>query len=104
MRNLIFVLALAATPALAGSYSASDAAHVTDSKDPDVLNYVVCLANNSDNPGRPSFNALQIAKVSCRGFAAKIKAGGWDAQDIEDSIAECGLLPDGDPNDDMGCE
>lgn len=104
MRNLIFVLALAASPAFAGGYSIKDAAHVTPSKAPDVLNYVVCLANNSDDPGRPSFNALQIAKVACRGFAAKIKDGDWSAEDVEASIAECGLVPDGDPNDDMGCE
>lgn len=106
MRKLIFVLALAASPALAGSYSAADAAHVTDSKDPDVLNYVVCLANASDATGRPPYEALKDAEVSCQKLATRIVAKGDEptAGDIVDSIAECGFRPDGDPNDDMGCD
>lgn len=98
MRNLILILALIATPAFANGYSAADAAYVTDSKDPNVLNYVVCLANNSNND--PS--KLKVAFVSCRGFAAHID--GDVAADIRDGVVECGFRPDGDPNDDMGCD
>lgn len=106
MRNLILVLAFIATPAFASGYSAADAAHVTDSKDPDVLNYVVCLANASDATGRPPYEALKDAEVSCQKLAARIVAKSDEptAGDIVDSIAECGFRPDGDPNDDMGCE
>lgn len=100
MRNLFLVLAFIATPAFASGYSAADAAYVTDSKDPNVLNYVVCLAKNSDND--PS--KLKLAFVICRGFAAKIKTDGWSAEDIQSAVMECGFRPDNDPNDDMGCE
>ena len=101
MKTLIALLLLTVA-ASANGYSAADAAYVTDSKDPDVLNYVVCLATNSDNDPRK----LKVAFVSCRGFAAKIadRTDGWSAEEIQYAVMECGFRPDGDPNDDMGCE
>lgn len=95
MRKLIFVLAIAASPALANGYSAADAAYVTSSKDPAVLDYVVCLATKADGP-----DTLKAAQAACRNLAAKI---GAEADDIVLNIMECGFRP-GDASPDMGCE
>lgn len=95
MRKLFFVLAFVASPALAGGYSAADAAYVTTSKDPDVLNYVVCLATKADSP-----ETLDAAKAACQKLAEKI---GAEADDIVLNVMECGFKP-GDASPDMGCD
>lgn len=90
MKTLIALL-LMATPASAG-YSAADAAYVTDSKDPAVLNYVVCLATKDAS--------LEAAQAACQTLAAKI---GTEAEDIMLNIMECGFRP-GEASPDMGCD
>lgn len=94
MRQFIFaiLLALAVLPANAGGYSAADAAYVTSSRDPDVLNYVVCLATKN--------TALERAEAACQALAAKIGAA---ADDVVLNVMECGFRH-GDASPDMGCE
>jgi hypothetical protein len=77
------------------SYSAADAAYVTDSRDPDVLNYVVCLATKAHDSSE-----LDAAFVACKGLADKI---GPIAEDINIDVMECGFRS-GDASPDMDCE
>lgn len=96
-------------PDLSGAradYSAIDAAYVTGSKDPDVLNYVVCLAGQVDSTPRgiPLPVALQDARAACEQYATRLagKAGEPSPDDLFLSIQECGFRP-GDASPDAGC-
>ena len=102
--SVAFLAALSAFPAHA--YSTRDARHVTASRDPAVLAYVVCLEAGVRKSGKDSIpDALATAERSCRPAARKLprSASEPNAEDIRMMILECGFKP-GDGSPDMGCQ
>jgi hypothetical protein len=106
MRKVAFIAIsiIMAFPALA--YDRREAAYVTSSQNPQVLDYVVCLERAVGNaPRKLSIpQALDRAEGSCKTAASRLPKGAREpsAQDIRMNILECGFRA-GDASPDMGC-
>ena len=92
-----------ATPATA--YSTKDAGYVTNSRDPAVLDYIVCLEAGVRQAGRISIDvAIRRAEKKCERQAKLLSDTQKDpnAEDIRMMILACGFRA-GDGSPDMGC-
>ena len=89
-----------------GHYSARDAAYVTTSRNPDVVQYVLCLAEAvGATPRNVSIaDALADAEKSCLPLAQRLRnlQGEPNAEDIRQSILHCGFRR-GDASPDADC-
>lgn len=87
-------------------YGPRDARYVTSSRNPDVIDYVICLENQvSSQPRRiDTDRALENAIVKCRNeeYRAKNSGGRTDIPEIQQMIRDCGFRP-GDASPGMGC-
>jgi hypothetical protein len=91
-------------PALA--YSEKDASFVTNSKNLEVLKYIICLERGmkglADNANIE--NSLSVAAKRCSAQASKIPENSEtpNAEDIKSMILECGFRKE-DSSPDAGC-
>ncbi|AVC49098.1 hypothetical protein RLV_3936 [Rhizobium leguminosarum bv. viciae] len=103
--GLVAILVPAADFALA--YDRKDAAYVTSSKNPEVLDYVVCLEKvvNSTPKSMSLPASLDEAEKQCNSQARKLPKAALEpnADDIRSMLSECGFRV-GDASPDMGCE
>lgn len=91
----------------AANYGIADAAYVTNSRNLDVLDYVICLegAVNRLPEAMPLAEALRTATAACRDLARKLPDSPDEptAQDLVDTIRECGFFPEqASPDADCG--
>lgn len=88
------------------SYGANDAQHVTSSRDPTVLQYVICLEGEVSATARSVrlADALAGAAKRCETWARQLPRSGSEpnANEIQQSILECGFRP-GDASPDADC-
>jgi hypothetical protein len=82
------------------AYSLRDAEYVSNTKDIDVLRYIVCLESVSAGQTRAInvMDALDKANMICRNNAVTLMV----AEDIKESILHCGFRQ-GDASPDMDC-
>jgi len=87
-------------------YGARDAQYVTSSKNSAVIQYIVCLEDAVGSMARNVSipDALAGAEKSCQRWARRLPnaRGEPNAEDIRQSILECGFRP-GDASPDAGC-
>jgi|GEM_PF-2344039 len=110
LASLIVTTALSAVYAPASfaqaGYSIADAQYVTRSRNPQILNYIVCLQQTMAYPGMQEQwgfdGAMDIARNECRTMPLPRNANDPSADDLVSSIRECGFRP-GDASPDMGC-
>ncbi|MGO6970123.1 hypothetical protein [Rhizobium ruizarguesonis] len=92
---------------IALAYDRKDAGYVTSSKNPGVLDYIVCLEKAvSDTPKSMSLPAsLDDAEKKCSSQARKLPktASEPNADDIRSMVLECGFRVGG-ASPDMGCD
>ena len=90
---------LCLAPSVATAYDETDVAYITDSKDWDVVDYVICLEEEvAKAPRRISFSdAINDGELSCRrsGFRLPRSRSQPDAITIREFILECGFRPSG---------
>jgi hypothetical protein len=88
------------------AYTTADARYVTNSREPAVLNYVVCLENTISQPGMVRNwgfeEAIRIAQNECRMLPLPNNPISPSKEDLVRSIQECGFRP-GDGSPDMDC-
>jgi hypothetical protein len=88
------------------NYSAADAQYVTSSRNPQILDYIVCLERTMSYPGMQdkwgAQGAMDIAQNECRMLPYPSNPNEPTAPDLVRSIQECGFRP-GDASPDMGC-
>ncbi|MDR9823489.1 hypothetical protein RJJ63_30130 [Rhizobium hidalgonense] len=101
------VAALAPAADIALAYDHKDASYVTTSKNPEVLDYIVCLEKAvSNTPKSMSLPAsLDDAERKCSSQAKTLPkaASEPNADEIRSMVVECGFRV-GDASPDMGCE
>ncbi len=87
-------------------YSEADAQYVTTSRNPEVLQYVICLEGAvGQRPRNESLSdSLSVAERACGSFAARLPniRNEPTAADIRGMIEECGFRP-GDASPDAAC-
>lgn len=98
---VMFVVALTGT---AEAYSRKDARYVTSSRNPVVLDYIVCLAKATGAKPKNLPEALAKAEKVCADAAQRLprSSNQPDADGIRTQILECGFKP-GDASPDTGC-
>ncbi len=100
------MLTVAAQASAQRFYGARDAQYVTSSKNSAVIQYIVCLEDAVGSMARNVSipDALAGAEKSCQRWARRLPntRGEPNAEDIRQSILECGFRP-GDASPDAGC-
>ena len=99
-----FISIFIGLPAMA--YNSKDAQYVTNSFNPAVLKYVICLQKKVAKMGK-DLNiplALDTAALKCNALELALPSSKNEpsADDIKGAIMDCGFKP-GDGSPDMGC-
>ncbi|MGV8831896.1 MAG: hypothetical protein ACOH2N_07980 [Devosia sp.] len=97
--SAVLLLSMAPNAAQAQpAYGQRDAEYVSNSKNVDVLSYIVCLEDQAARQPRrlDIAAALDNAVIECRSDAARLPHGHSEAgaSDITASILECGFRPE----------
>lgn len=97
-------MVLVALAGTAQAYSRKDARYVTSSRNPAVLDYIVCLEKATGAKPKNLPEALAKAETLCADAAQRLprSSNQADAEDIRMQVLECGFKP-GDASPDTGC-